>query len=244
VNKVYVQGTQWLDAPAASVWYAFRDELFTLTGILPIITRPYGAGRTDADQLKLWQHSPGTAWHPSDPRANHMRGLAFDLDNWMRFPAHILNRLLLKYGLARPFSWEPWHIDATRAPALGAPAGGGEQPFEPGQTINTEGEDDVTVFRLRVPTGGGVSGVCVSVAAGGHFSVMSGERAAQVAKNVNPTGAVIDVNDGEPWHRELDARGIPRELNGTPIAALPEGTNGSWSKLAATGTYIGYGFTV
>lgn len=148
-----VQGAQWLEDAAARVWFEFRDDLYARTGIWPRITAPYGAGRTYYEQLMLWLKNPGLAWHPNDPRANHMKGKAWDLDNWMQFPAGVLQEVLNKYGVTRPIAHERWHCDATGAYIPGGVAG--RNPIELPVTepapvpIPIQEEDDMRFFAIE-----------------------------------------------------------------------------------------------
>lgn len=93
---------RWLAPEAAASYARMRDD-----GMPAGIT---SAGRTYDEQLALWrkQGHLGLAWHPDDPRARHMQGLALDLPE----PARSwCARHGGAHGWWRPFAHEPWHFE-------------------------------------------------------------------------------------------------------------------------------------
>jgi hypothetical protein len=112
---VTVQGSMVADANAVA---AFQRVDAYYGGRL-VITAPYGANRTRAQQQKLRNdYLAGRGSYAAPPGdSNHEHGLAFDINNWAQFSD--LQTVMAHYGFRRD-PVEKWHYNFTGA---ASPAG-------------------------------------------------------------------------------------------------------------------------
>jgi hypothetical protein len=118
-----------------------------------VITTPYGAYRSRADQMYLrnryladpkryaYAAPPGNSWHE--------RGLAVDIANWAMFPD--LQDVMKSYGFKRD-ALEDWHYNYVGGGTATAGNGGVAIPVEPEPPKPTE--DDMTVFAVEMTSAG------------------------------------------------------------------------------------------
>jgi hypothetical protein len=75
--------------------------------------------RARSEQLRIWndavaKYGPAEArnWAAPPGRSNHERGIAVDVGGWAK---DLSNDQLAMFGLTKPLSWEPWHIEPVEA---------------------------------------------------------------------------------------------------------------------------------
>lgn len=112
------EGELRLSARTAAKYVLLKNNVKARTGKWIFITRPYGAGRTRAQQAYLRdgydRRLPGFnyAAKPDTPQANHQDrgdgGHAFDINNWASVGEQVIMDEARKVGLVRDPS-ERWH---------------------------------------------------------------------------------------------------------------------------------------
>ena len=111
-----VDGWAYLEPTTARGWVAACDELVKLGHPRPTITKPDGAYRDYAGQVRMktyWtaQGKPLNAATPGT--SNHGWGTCVDIyENW-RWPRAVLVAVMRKHGFVFDFSPEPWHAHRT-----------------------------------------------------------------------------------------------------------------------------------
>lgn len=148
---IRVQGDMQLAEPAASAWLALVDHCRSELGIVPVLSSPGGAWRSDEMVTDMWLHpakygaSQGTARPKSrgGPGSVHENGLCIDINNWRSFGDLVvyrgfwrsaaLDRLCAAHGFHMDARYpnEPWHYQHNGT----VPAGGSSDPFETEETI-------------------------------------------------------------------------------------------------------------
>jgi hypothetical protein len=107
---------QTLNADAAIYWKLLVAAVAAVCGVWVVATE---GTRTYARQLYLWQNRnrPGfnPAWHPDDPRANHLAGRCVDVGSGVGYMATAVSRafyaLAALYGFRATVPGEPWHFE-------------------------------------------------------------------------------------------------------------------------------------
>jgi hypothetical protein len=107
---------QTLNTDAAIYWRLLVAAVAAVCGVSVVATE---GTRTYARQLYLWQNRnrPGfnPAWHPDDPRANHLAGRCVDVGSGVGYMATAVSRafyaLAALYGFRATVPGEPWHFE-------------------------------------------------------------------------------------------------------------------------------------
>lgn len=107
---------QTMNADAAIYWHLLVAAVAAACGVWVVATE---GTRTWARQLYLWEHrnEPGfnPAWHPDDPRANHVAGRCVDVGSGVGFILTLVSlafyRLAGSYGFRATVPGEPWHFE-------------------------------------------------------------------------------------------------------------------------------------
>jgi hypothetical protein len=103
-----------LEANTAEKYKLLRERVHARSQKWLFITAPYGAFRKYSEQAWLreqWEKGvPGFfyAADPDTPQANHLKGCAFDLNNWASVGQAVITEEAKRLGLVRDPS-EPWH---------------------------------------------------------------------------------------------------------------------------------------
>jgi len=116
---IAVQGALTLEENTGRKFQALRAAVLARTGKLILITSPYGAFRTPAQQGYLrngWEKDwPGFYYAAPVGESNHEDGCAFDINNWAAVGEQVIKEEAWKLGLVRDPS-ERWHWNNPRGP--------------------------------------------------------------------------------------------------------------------------------
>lgn len=107
---------QTMNADAAVYWHALVAAVFVACGVWVVATE---GTRTWQRQFYLWVNRlrPGfnPAWHPDDPRANHVAGRCVDVGSGVGFILTLVSAAFYKlaglYGFRATVPGEPWHFE-------------------------------------------------------------------------------------------------------------------------------------
>jgi hypothetical protein len=203
---------QTLNADVAVLWNGLAEEMHREDGIVLVATQ---GTRTWQEQYNLWagyqkkmagvagysNYNP--AWHPDDPRANHIAGKCVDAASNVGYTSTREARQFRlrcgKWGIRLTVAGEPWHVQIERAWASAAILALIDRPTSPAATPAPIEEQDSTMhpFLIRRESDGRMALVGLPGRGFREFSQANG--AAEYAEVQNfraSSGGKISIRGG------------------------------------------------